>query len=197
LGAAGLSLALIVANPMGSSAPSFTLPSISLPGGGSATTTTAAPVKAAPVKKQVIKDPKGYNLSLEAEVKATEVAAKKATKEEKAAIAKMKQAEAAAAKSAAADQAAAAAEKKVRVFGVKSLSFMCIRDHDLFGLSLDDDNDDDAIKGVVFVMSPLFPNICRHRVQAHFLNFPLSHNNLLSHLAFSLSHCSLLSIHIL
>lgn len=66
------------------------------------------------VEKKKIKDPKGYDLSLDEEVKATEKDAKKTAADSKKKEAEMKRSEAAAEKAALKEQQAEAAEQKVR-----------------------------------------------------------------------------------
>ena len=114
-------MALIVSSPFSSTtAPSFDMPSISLPassGKPKAATQTSAPSAVKKVEKKAVKklkDKSGYDFSLEEEVKEAEKEAKKATSEEKKAAAEEKKAEKEAAKAAKAEADAAAAEKKVR-----------------------------------------------------------------------------------
>jgi hypothetical protein len=113
-------LALIVASPFSSpDTPSFTLPSVSLPGpAAKAPTTATAPASAVKkVEKKAVKKLKKtspYDFSLEEEVKAAEKEAKKDEEAEKKAAAQAKKDEEAAKKAAEKEAAAVAAEKKVR-----------------------------------------------------------------------------------
>lgn len=120
MGAAGASLALIVSSPFSSTtAPSFNMPSISLPassGKPKATTQTSPPSAVKKVEKKAVKkakDPSGYDFSLEQEVKEAEKEVKKTKAEEKKIAAEEKKAEQEAAKAAKAEADAVAAEKKV------------------------------------------------------------------------------------
>lgn len=131
LGAAGASLALIIANPFGGmsgpSVPSVKAPAISKPAkkDAPAKTATAPPAATKKVEKKKVNAQRkaelksGYDLSLESEVKSEEKAAVKAKAEEKAAEAVVKKDEAAAKEAAKKEEAALEAEKKARILLLK------------------------------------------------------------------------------
>jgi hypothetical protein len=118
LGAAGAALALIISSPFSAQdAPSFSLPTISLPAGSTkAPATAAAPpsaVKKIEKKVKKLKSTSPYDFSLEEEVKLEEKEVKKDLEAEKKASAQAKKDEIAAEKAAEKEAAAIDAEKKV------------------------------------------------------------------------------------
>jgi len=126
LGAAVVSLVLIIANPMAMvNDQSIKLPSISIPSFSSSATNTPKDANSPPTaikinKKQVTAQRKaelklGYDLSLDAEVKKDAKVAKKAVKEEKSLEAQAKKGEAEAGKAAEKEDKAISDETKVSV----------------------------------------------------------------------------------
>jgi hypothetical protein len=137
LGAAGASLALIIANPLGNlnDAPSVKLPSLSKMASSSSTkdNATAPPTAVKKVEKKKLAAQRkselksGYDLSLDSEVKKDEKAASKAVAEEKKLAAQAKKDEQKAATAAAKEDKALAKESKVSIqFLKKKILFVII-----------------------------------------------------------------------